>query len=91
VAEYLLRVVSATRDHRDLELGISPRGSIAFFRAAQARAFLAGRRYVSPDDVQQLAGPVLAHRLQLTTQARFGGTTAETLLAGIVASLDVPT
>jgi MoxR-like ATPase len=91
VAEYLLRVVNATRDHRDLELGISPRGSIAFFRAAQARAFLAGRKYASPDDVQQLAGPVLAHRLQLTTQARFGGTTAEALLAGVVASLDVPT
>jgi len=91
VAKYLLRLVAATRDHRDLELGVSPRGALAFFRAAQARALLQGREYVTPQDVQALAVPVLGHRVLLTTQSRYGGTTAESILAGIVKSLDVPT
>jgi MoxR-like ATPase len=90
VAEYLLRIVAATRDHRGVELGCSPRGALAMFRAAQARAFLAGRRYASPDDVERLAGPVLGHRLVLTTEARYGGTTARTLLADIVKATPVP-
>ena len=91
VAEYLLRIVAATRDHRAVELGVSPRGALALFRAAQARAFLAGRRYASPDDVESLAGPVLAHRLVLTTEARYGGTTARTILAGLVKETPIPT
>jgi MoxR-like ATPase len=91
VAEYLVRIVAATREHRSVELGISPRGALALFRAAQARAFLSGRRYASPDDVESLAGPALAHRLVLTTEARYGGTTARAILAGIVKDLPVPT
>jgi MoxR-like ATPase len=91
VARYLLRIVTKTRDHADLALGVSPRGALAFFRAVQARALLAGRRYVTPDDVQALATPVLAHRVGLTTQARYGGTTAEATLRHIVASVVVPT
>ena len=91
VGAYLLRVTRATREHRDIELGVSPRGALALFRAAQARAYLAGRAWVGPDDVQALAAPVLAHRLALTTQARYGGTTAASIVASIVASLDVPT
>ena len=91
VAEYLLRVVGKTRDHRDVELGSSPRGALALFRAAQARAYLAGRTWASPDDVQALSGPVLRHRLLLTTQARYGGTTADAVLASIVKSIPVPT
>jgi MoxR-like ATPase len=91
VAEYLLRIVAATREHRAVELGISPRGALALFRAAQARAFLASRRYASPDDVSRLAGPVLAHRIVLTTEARYGGTTATAILAGIVKDVPVPT
>lgn len=91
VAKYLLRVIAATRDHRDLELGVSPRGALAFFRATQARALLQGREYVTPADVQALAAPVLGHRVLLTTQSRYGGTTAESILASIVKSLEVPT
>ncbi|MFO0759291.1 MAG: MoxR family ATPase [Byssovorax sp.] len=90
VAKYLLRIVAATRDHKDLDLGVSPRGALAFFRAAQARAFLDKRTYVSPDDVQALAGPVLAHRLLLTTQARYGGVSATSVLSGVVESIGVP-
>jgi MoxR-like ATPase len=91
VAKYLLSIVAATRDHRDLELGVSPRGALSFFRAAQARAYIDKRGYVSPDDIQALAGPVLAHRMLLTTQARYGGTSAASVLAGIVGGLRIPT
>ena len=91
VATYLLAIVAATRDHRELELGASPRGALALFRAAQARALLAGRAFVSPDDVQSLAAPVLAHRLMLTTQARYGGTTSASVVQGIVSAVRVPT
>ena len=90
VARYLLRIVAETREHKSLELGISPRGSLAFFRAAQARALLQGRKYTTPDDVQALARPVLGHRLLLTSQARYGGTTGDSLLAEIVAQVPVP-
>jgi MoxR-like ATPase len=90
VAVYLLRIVAATRQHRAVDLGVSPRGALSLFRAAQARAFLLGRRYVSPDDVEHLAAPVLAHRLVLTTEARYGGTTARAVLAGVVKETPVP-
>ena len=90
VARYLLRVVSATRQHPDIELGASPRGALAFFRAVQAHALMQRRAYASPLDVQMMARPVLAHRLQLTAQARYGGTTADSVLSSILASLAVP-
>src|SRR5512141_2225907 len=63
VAEYIVRLVNATRTHPDVYLGASPRGSIALYRAGQARAALLGRDYVIPDDVKTLAGPALAHRI----------------------------
>jgi MoxR-like ATPase len=91
VAEYLLRLVGRTRDHREIELGVSPRGALALFRAAQARAYLAGRAWAGPDDVQALAAPVLAHRVLLTTQAKYGGTTAASIIAGVVKGVPVPT
>lgn len=91
VAKYMLRVVAATRDDAKIELGASPRAALALFRAAQARALLQRRAYVTPDDVQALAAPVLAHRVLLTTQARYGGTSRESVLAAILARLEVPT
>jgi MoxR-like ATPase len=91
VARYLLRVVAATRTHPDLELGVSPRGALALFRAAQARALLQHRSFVSPDDIQALAPHVLAHRVLLTTQARYGGTSSASTIAAIVDRVDVPT
>jgi MoxR-like ATPase len=60
---YLLDLVRATRSHSGITLGVSPRGSVAFFRAVQALAYLEGRDYAIPDDVKQLAPYVLAHRL----------------------------
>jgi MoxR-like ATPase len=90
VSAYLLELVEASRNHPHLSLGVSTRGALSYFRAAQARSFLAGRSYVSPDDLQQLAVPVLAHRVQLGSQARFGGQTASSILAEIVAEVPVP-
>ncbi|MBX3226588.1 MAG: MoxR family ATPase [Labilithrix sp.] len=91
VAKYLLEIVAQTRKATPIERGISPRGALAFFRASQARAYLRGRSYVSPDDVHALAGPVLAHRVQLTTEARYGGASAEEVLAKVTREVRVPT
>jgi len=90
VGRYLLGLVTATRGHADVVLGASPRGTLALFRAAQARAYAQGRGYVTPDDVQALAAPVLGHRLALTPEARYGGRGATRVLEDVVRSLRVP-
>jgi len=69
VADYIVRLVAATRAHGDVELGASPRGSLALYRAGQALAALAGRDYIIPDDVKELAEPALAHRIIVKTSA----------------------
>ncbi len=69
VAEYIVRLAGATREHPDVYLGASPRGSINLYRAGQALAALDGRDYVIPDDVKHLAVAVLAHRLIVKSQA----------------------
>ena len=69
VADYIIRLVTATREHADVYLGASPRGSLHLYRAAQALAAINGRDYVIPDDVKQLAVPVLGHRLIVRSQA----------------------
>jgi MoxR-like ATPase len=69
VAEYIVRLVGATRSHPDVYLGASPRGSIALYRAGQALAGLLGRDYVLPDDVKALAESALAHRLIIKTSS----------------------
>ncbi len=91
VGRYLLEIVHRSRRAPQIERGISPRGALAFFRAAQARALLHDRSYVSPDDIHALAGPVLAHRVQLTTEARYGGVTAEDVLSKVTREVSVPT
>ncbi len=90
VAKYMLRLIASTRDAADLEVGASPRASLALFRAAQAHALLQGRTYVSPADVQALAAPVLAHRVKLTSQARYGGRGEAAIFAELVGAVDVP-
>ncbi len=91
VARYLRAVVARTRDHDDVALGVSPRGTLALFRACQARALVAGRDHVKPDDVQALAAPVLAHRLQITERTRYAGRGATAVLEEVLAALPVPT
>jgi MoxR-like ATPase len=65
---YLMAIVNATRTHATLDLGVSPRGSLALLRSAQALALVDGRRYCVPDDIKQLATPALAHRVILRTR-----------------------
>jgi MoxR-like ATPase len=90
VARYLMSLVEATRRHKDIEIGVSPRGALALYRAAQANALLARRDYVSPDDVQAVAGVVLAHRVVLSAQARNGGVHPAALVDGIVRATAAP-
>ncbi|MCB9529767.1 MAG: MoxR family ATPase [Myxococcales bacterium] len=91
VGRYLLDLARRTRAHPDLALGASPRAALALFRAAQARALLAGRDYATPGDVQALADAVLAHRLVLRPKAEYAGRTTAQVVAEIVAAAPVPT
>ena len=78
--DYVVRLSTFTREHARLFLGASPRASLALVRAARARALIAGRAFVLPDDVKRLAGPVLAHRLVLTPEAEMEGTQQEAIV-----------
>ena len=90
VAQYIVRICRATRDHVAFDLGASPRASLALFRAARALAAMDGRDYVRPDDVKRLAQPVLAHRLLLSSQSRLRGRTAADVLDEILHEVAVP-
>jgi len=87
---YLLDIAEATRRSEALQLGVSPRGSLALYRTAQCLAALRGRAYVLPDDIQELLAPVLAHRLILSSQARLRERTLEEVLRSIVETIAVP-
>lgn len=90
IREYIVAIVSATRQHGSLYLGASPRGSLALFRLSQARALLSGREFVLPDDVKALAYPALAHRVILNSFARIEGVTAEDCIANVLEQTIVP-
>jgi MoxR-like ATPase len=87
---YITSVVRATRANEAVELGASPRGSLALLRATQALAAMRGRRAILPDDVKALAGPVLGHRLMLAPEAQLRGRDANAILAEIVGQVPVP-
>jgi len=84
VRRYIVALTQATRSHPDLALGASPRGSLALFRAGQARAALQGRSFVLPDDVQALAQQTLAHRCLLRPESSLRGRTAAAVVAEIL-------
>ena len=88
--DYLLDLVQATRTDKALELGVSPRGALAFYRTAQTRAAIHGRAFVTPDDIQQLAAPVLRHRLIPGADTRLHGVSVASVLDGIVDRTPVP-
>jgi MoxR-like ATPase len=90
VEEYVVEVVRASRVHPAVELGASPRGSLALYRGAQALAAIQGRDYVIPDDVKRLAPAVLGHRLILRSGARLRGQQLDEIVAEIVAGVPVP-
>ncbi|MCO5052023.1 MAG: MoxR family ATPase [Verrucomicrobiae bacterium] len=87
---YVVDLVGATRTANGVQLGASPRASLALMKAAQALALFDGQDFVTPEQIQELAGPVIAHRLVMQPQARFSGLTARGVVAEIVKKIKVP-
>ena len=87
---YIVALVRATRGHAQVETGASPRGALGVFRLAQALALLAGRNHIWPEDVQEAAVPVLAHRIVLNTKARLAGGDKEALVRQVLEQVPVP-
>ncbi|AEP85576.1 AAA family ATPase [Bacillus spizizenii] len=90
IKEYIVEIVQKTRQHASVQLGVSPRGSIALMKAAQAYALLHHRDYVIPDDIQYLAPFTLPHRMLLQPEAKFDGIGAETIVREIMSAVKVP-
>ena len=90
VAQYLLRLVEEIRRDARLRLGLSPRASLTLYRTAQARALTEGRDFTLPEDIRALAVPVLAHRIQLDTKAKYSGLLPAQIIEQALASVAVP-
>jgi MoxR-like ATPase len=90
VRHYILQVVRATRDHEAVALGVSPRGSLALYKASQALAAVRGRDYVIPSDVQYLCPPVLTHRVHISPQIRLRGRTPAQVVTEVTEAVPVP-
>jgi MoxR-like ATPase len=90
VEGYLVDLVRATRETREIELGASPRATLALFRASQALAAVEGRTHVLPDDVKRLARPILGHRLLLGAQNRLDGRSGAEVVAEVLRSVPAP-
>ena len=90
IKQYIISIVDATRNHPDIYLGSSPRGSLALYKTTQALSALLGRDYVIPDDVKTLAEPTLAHRLIISPAARMKNVDADNVIAEILNSIPVP-
>ncbi|MGH2506830.1 MAG: AAA family ATPase [Ktedonobacteraceae bacterium] len=87
---YIVELVRATRNHNGVELGVSPRGTLALYRATQAYAAVHGRSYVIPDDVKRLAQPILSHRILATSSTRLHGRAVEQIIEDVLHSVPVP-
>jgi MoxR-like ATPase len=90
VLAYMVAIVRATRDSPSVTLGVSPRGAAAMLHAAKAWAWLAGREFVTPDEVKAIVKPTLRHRLQIRPELELEGATADGVLDGILAAVPVP-
>ncbi|GAB6928774.1 MoxR family ATPase [Paenibacillus sp. JCM 10914] len=90
IKRYMVNVVDASRRQKGVSLGISPRGTLAWLRAAQAGAFLSGRMYVIPDDCLRVAVSVLAHRIHLGHEARAAGLTQQELVESLLTRFELP-
>jgi MoxR-like ATPase len=91
VERYIVALCRATRSHPDVELGASPRASVALLRASRTAAAVAGRAHVTPDDVKKLAPHVLPHRLILHPEAELAGHATSDVIADILDGLPAPT
>jgi len=90
VRQYVVQVSRATRTHSSVDLGVSPRGTLALYKTSQALAAIRGRDYVIPDDIKHLAPAVLTHRIIIRPQTRLRGRTPEQVVLEIVDSVPVP-
>jgi MoxR-like ATPase len=90
VRRYVAQVTRATREHPSVDLGVSPRGTLALFKASQALAALRGRDYVIPSDVQFLCSPILTHRVHISPQVRLRGRTPAQVIAEITDAVPAP-
>jgi MoxR-like ATPase len=90
VRQYIADIVAATRSHPKVRFGVSPRGALGIMRAAQAIAGLRSRDFVLPDDIKELAQPVLEHRLILSHEERTRGATARAVLQEVMETVPVP-
>lgn len=88
--DYIVSLVQQTRIHSAVKTGASPRASRALFQGCKTLAAVNGRDFVTPEDIQKIAVPVLSHRIQLTAEARYGGTSPEDVLRRILADTPVP-
>ncbi|MBI3926307.1 MAG: MoxR family ATPase [Armatimonadetes bacterium] len=91
ISEYILALVAETRRDPRLKLGSSTRGALALYRTSQALAYCRNRDYVLPDDIKELAVPVLAHRLVLDTKAKYSGVSKDSIVEEILEKVAVPT
>jgi MoxR-like ATPase len=90
VRDYVVRIARATRSNPDIQLGASPRATMALYQVAQAWAAIQGRDFVMPDDIKTVAPPVLCHRLIISPQAQLRGRNASELISDIVSAVPVP-
>jgi len=90
INDYVVRLANATRQHQDLRLGVSTRGTLAMVKVASAFAATDGRDFVSPDDVRAVLGPVFAHRMALSAEAELRGVRVEQVLAEVADDVPVP-
>lgn len=90
IKQYIISIVTRTRNHPQIYLGVSPRGSIALMQASKSYAYIQGRDFVLPDDIQFLAPFVFSHRMILQSQARYDGVNAEEIISSILSDTKVP-
>ncbi|MBS4534655.1 MoxR family ATPase [Clostridium sp. D2Q-14] len=88
--EYIINLVHKTREHKDIKLGISPRGSQALFRGSQAYAAIKGRDFVIPDDIKEIIKPIFRHRLIINGKSRFIESNNDNLIEEILNEVEVP-
>jgi MoxR-like ATPase len=90
IKRYMVEIVSGTRAMSGVQLGASPRASLALMKAAQALALFDGQEFVTPEQIQELAVPVIAHRLLMDPQAKFSGATASSIVEEVIKKIRVP-
>lgn len=90
ISDYIVEIVNNSRKHQDLELGVSPRGSIALMKLGQAWAFIQGRDYIIPDDIKEISAAVLSHRIIVKTESRLRGKNPNSIIKELIKGTEVP-